>query len=258
MASLLSIPVMVSLLDHRLAIRMIGFVAAGSLSVPLLLYLDRSSWLGGLLVMAIVVGFAARAKNFKLLLVPVLLVVAAGLFAAQLFHTSAPVSDMLKQASETDRVPLWINTLYALPHMPLLSGIGFEFDAFERYLSMYGQLSYKCTECLVVGTYSQSHNSYLQLLVSVGVPASVLFLFLLVTVFRSGVQVLARLRFQDSSQQALLAVFAAWCGLCLMAFFNHHISYVPLSSMFWLCMGTIVGLAQKINDQELSSRDLSA
>lgn len=79
----------------------------------------------------------------------------------------------------------------------------------------------------------KAHNEYLQIAVTLGIPALVTYLFLLFTVLKNAFR--AATKIEGNNQIILYGLISAIIGYLVQAFFN--ISVVPVAPIFWFILG---------------------
>lgn len=94
----------------------------------------------------------------------------------------------------------------------------------------------------------KAHNEYLQIAVTIGVPALLIYLMLLIKIIR---QARKSLRLANSHQQMLLYVlFAVIAGYLVQAIFN--ISVVSVAPFFWMLLGLLYGYSSYIQNRKIN------
>ncbi len=198
--------------------------------VALLATYTRGSW----------IGFAAGALWLLRRHWAVLggIVVAAGLFFAL-----GPPDARDRLASVVDpahprnieRVLIWRHGMDLVRERPL-TGLGLVIpkDRMERDI---------VTEHGTFRVHSHMHNAYLQVAVSMGLPALVVFLWLLVALFRLGVQA-PRGGIRNLWEEGLVNAYPAIVvGLAVNALFEWNFGDSEILGLFWMLTGGVLGIA---------------
>ena len=97
------------------------------------------------------------------------------------------------------------------------------------------------------------HNCYLQMIVEIGIPGFLSFLWILFRVFRG---IKDRAQIQDVALKTLLVgTLAGFSGFLVHSFFDTNFYSVQLGNLMWLVMGMITAIRYAgINDQEDSGQ----
>lgn len=86
------------------------------------------------------------------------------------------------------------------------------------------------------------HNCYLQMIVEIGIPGFLSFLWILFRVFRG---IRERVRIQDESMRMLfVGALAGFSGFLVHSFFDTNFYSVQLGSLMWVIMGMIAAIQQ--------------
>lgn len=197
----------------------------------------RGSWLG-LLGAILFLGFRWD-KRILAVLVAVLL-----LFS---FLSPQPVRLRAKSlASMEHRLSDWKVALDMVTDRPF-SGVGLG----DAYLTMYPKYR-------PGSLYRRAHNLYLYQAASVGIPGLVVYIWLLVVFFQSGLQSIKKegrsvgwkwwsfWKEEPRPRAALLAsILAGVTGILIASFTDEHFHATEVSMTFWLLMGLGVSLMQR-------------
>lgn len=98
----------------------------------------------------------------------------------------------------------------------------------------------------------KAHNEYIQMAVTTGVPALLVYLFLIVYILAV---VIKAARITDKDERLLLyGLLAAILGYMAQAFFN--ISVVPVAPFFWILLGFTYGLSLYVIEEKKKSANV--
>ncbi|WP_084102924.1 O-antigen ligase family protein [Pontibacillus yanchengensis] len=156
------------------------------------------------------------------------------------------------QHAGSSRLYIWKNALPLVPeHIWLGSGPDTFADVFpdrpeEKRIYFSGN------EDIIV---DKAHNEYLQLAVTMGVPALVVYLILLSTTFIKSIPILQNIKY---AQQSFLeaGIIAALLAYLVQAFFN--ISVITVAPFFWVLLGMVNRKVKKTEHATYSTRIFEA
>ncbi|WP_164880452.1 O-antigen ligase family protein [Clostridium manihotivorum] len=140
----------------------------------------------------------------------------------------------------SSRLYIWKRGITFIPEHPLLGSGPDTFGVvfLEKY---FDELKYM--QDITGGIVDKAHNEYLQLAVTSGIPALLIYLALITFIC---LKLLKRIRRADEAYQILyLGLLMSIIGYLIQAFFN--ISVVSVAPVFW----AMLGIAANIGDNEL-------
>ena len=234
--ALLAMYAAMSTFDMRKRLLLFGIVVAAQLGV--VLSLSRGSWLGaGLAVLG--VGFAYRRQigGFAIggaLLALVLLLGPVGGLASQAQERLGTV-DTIEARIVTDDAAVRM-----IRDKPLM---GFGYGNFERFDEQYKQRVGDIP--LIVG--GKAHNTYLNMLVELGVPATILYLSPALLLLAISIRSWRRQRHSRHVDWRLITIL--WLAILDQFVVNNFLEIIHSSfwatSLWWLTLGLIASLLGK-------------
>lgn len=216
----------------------------------------RGAWMGalvGILVFALLVGRSVLSNPRKLAVIMAVLTITFGSIA---FYsgTRAHTTNLLERISSTSqisegsagsRLEIWKAALRATEERPLL---GFGPDTFNLLSQRYETVRYVK---IVQGnsTADNAHNYFLQLVATVGIPATICLIIFVCAVF-----VFSRnlIRYHDTDKKRVYAgLIAAVAGYVVYLAFG--LSVIGSTPLLWLLMGALLSQAYFMRTTKLKT-----
>ncbi|MFZ3580228.1 O-antigen ligase family protein [Virgibacillus sp. DJP39] len=93
--------------------------------------------------------------------------------------------------------------------------------------------------------FDNSHNEYLETAITMGIPALLVYIALMVTVLKSGL--VAAKHFEGDQEIVAYGLIAAICGYLVQTFFN--ISVVTVAPFFWVVLGMSYAVSMRVRNK---------
>jgi O-antigen ligase len=191
-----------------------------TLLVALLLTFSRGGWLG--LVFAIGVLVLLLKKDLIIKLIPVGIV--GMFFLPNSIMMRIKSIGSLSDSSNFYRFQIWENSINIIKDF-FVTGVGLGFESFRSISSLY------------IKDFSpyHAHNTYLELMIEVGVLGLILFIWLLGKLLKD-------IRYQKISQDKIftVALFSGIAGLFIHGVAEHILYNPKIIFQFWLITGLLI------------------
>ncbi|MBO8172889.1 MAG: O-antigen ligase family protein [Bacillaceae bacterium] len=235
------------------------FVTAGILFLTLLYTLTRSGWLGSFVAFLFLTFFVVMKKRvlwkkwISLSLAFALIFITVNV--TEDFQYISRANSVVDDISEGDlgragssRGYIWSHAIQLIPRYfwigsgPDTFALVFPHDDedYDRYLNK--------------PIVDKAHNEYLQIAVTMGVPALTVYLLFLFVVMRRNWKSIPQFRDPDVQIYAC-GLLATVTGYLVQAFFN--ISVITVTPFFWIILAMTYGMAVWSAERERSDRQLS-
>jgi len=221
--------------DHSPAVRSMGVVGGGLLSVCLVLTLSRGGWLAALIGLV----FVAYAVDRRLVWTMLAIMAMTAPFLPQTVRMRAISTFTLADSSSRYRLTIWTSALRMVRDY-WASGVGLGPGAFSYVYPAYE----------IAGTpAAHTHNVYLQTLVESGIPALFALIWYFASFLRETTPMLGpspspRGR-SEKSERLIAAAFAGGIAGQMVHGFMDNIWYSPKDAfVFWVLSGLALACAR--------------
>lgn len=188
--------------------------------VALLLTFSRGGWLGLVFAVGVFVLFLKRDLIIKL--IPVGMI--GLLFLPNSIMMRIKSIGSLSDSSNFYRLQIWENSINIIKDF-FITGVGLGFESFRSISSLY------------IKDFSpyHAHNTYLELMIEIGVLGLILFIWLLGKLFKD-------IRYQKMSQDKIftVALFSGIAGLFIHGVAEHILYNPKIIFQFWLIIGLLI------------------
>jgi len=192
----------------------------GIMALTLLLTFSRGGWVG----LAAALGFLAFLKDWRYLLLLIPLAFAGFAFLPQVVLERLLTIFSLEDTSNIYRLVVWQEAMEIIGDY-WATGVGLGHQSFMEIYPYYMITRIK--------TPFHVHNTYLQFLVETGIMGFALFIWLLASIMKQGIQGLRQIR-DPFLNSVIAAALAATVGVLTQGF-GEHILYMPkVITLFWL------------------------
>ncbi|WP_171011285.1 O-antigen ligase family protein [Haloimpatiens lingqiaonensis] len=130
--------------------------------------------------------------------------------------------------SGSGRIFIWKRAVKLIPDRPLLGSGPDTFDLV--FMKRFGK------ECGMNHHYDKAHNEYLQIAVTEGIPALVLYLIIVISIVKGAYS-------RAKIEEEMIPIVLSLIGYLTQAFFN--ISVVAVAPIYWILLGYAAGIIFK-------------
>jgi hypothetical protein len=164
-----------------------------------------------------------------------------------------PLASILYKESVSIRGYYWRAGIEMLQERPLF-GIGV--DRYGAYFKQFREVGYPLNYGYEISS-TNAHNVFIQMFSTSGIIVGILYLLLLLHVFKSGMQLVAHTK--DDQLKISLTLLSAWVGFQAQSLIS--IDSIGVSVWGWLLGGCILGLANSLKNVdhiEISPRKIDS
>ncbi len=205
---------------------LIIYAAVFLLLFDLMLTDARAAWIawfiGTVLLIAYLFKFGIIKMRKRDLLIVFIIVVIGG-YVLLPMHIKERLVSLMNVHSNTKRIELWRKALYLIKESKCIgSGVN-TFSFFTHQYDIFAGNEYP-------------HNSYLHMIVEIGVIGTASFLLILTLFFRKCFAVL-----KEKKDVILLGFTCGIFSYIIHSFFDTHLYSMPMAILFWYVLGASVG-----------------
>ena len=247
---------------------LIGIVAMGA---SLTFTFTRGSYLsfGVSLIFMFFLFLISRGKNFIknnkkiFIIILVAIIVITFLFviptplnksgtAIEKIKSRISISQLTQDPSIKRRIATWKFTILMIKDHPLIgSGIGtYIYNTLRYQAEFFAQGENR--SLYPYGFADKAHNEYLQLWAELGIIGLGIFIWLIISYFKFGLEILRKIK-DEYRQGIIIGLMGAVVAVLVDGIFGFPLHLPATIVLFWLALGltVAVGLKDEVNDQEI-------